>query len=206
MRATDEEIAFLIDEAGHLLPGAGIKRSDVLFTWAGVRPLTFEPDQPQGARSRELHDLSSEGLPNLLALTAGPIMTHRSAGREACEAVRKRIEPSGAPRSLSYAAKTFPENQNSPPLVDDHPTISLADLRYAAEHEQPVNLVDLLFRRTGVGWTATMGRDAASKAAETVADIMGWDEDRVRREVAAYRAHLARMHGVASRGDRALRQ
>jgi glycerol-3-phosphate dehydrogenase len=80
----------------------------------------------------------------------------------------------------------------------DDPSVKLADLRYSAEHEQPANLVDLLFQRTGVGWTATMGRDEARKAAETVADVLGWDSERIESEVAAYHAHLEKRHGVES--------
>ena len=196
VRATEDEIAWQLEEANFLLPGANFKRSDVLFTWAGVRPLTYDPEQPLGARARLIHDLADEGMPNMLALTAGPIMTHRSAGQEACSAIAKRVAPSGRPQKISYAAKMFPENQNSPPLTHDHPSVKLADLRYSAEHEQPANLVDLLFQRTGVGWTATMGRDSARQAAETVADVLGWDKDRVDSEVAAYHAHLEKWHGV----------
>ena len=199
LRATEDEIAWQLDEANFLLPGANFKRSDVLFTWAGVRPLTYDPEQPKGARARLIHDLAGEGLPNMLAMTAGPIMTHRSAGEEATAEIAKRVAPSGRPQALSYAAKMFPENQNSPPLMPDDPTVKLADLRYSAEHEQPANLVDLLFQRTGVGWTETMGRDAARQAAETVADILGWDAARIDSEVAAYHAHLEKWHGVGGK-------
>ena len=198
LRATEDEIAWQLSEANHLLPGASFKRSDVLFTWAGVRPLTYDPTQPKGARARLMHDLADDGMPNMWALTAGPIMTHRSAGEEACAEIAKRVAPSGQPQKLSYAAKLFPDNQNSPPLMADDPSVKLADLRYSAEHEQPANLVDLLFQRTGVGWTATMGRDEARKAAETVADVLGWDSERIESEVAAYHAHLEKRHGVES--------
>ena len=202
VHATEDEIAWQLEEANFLLPGANFKRSDVLFTWAGVRPLTYDPEQPLGARARLIHDLVDEGMPNMLALTAGPIMTHRSAGQEATAEIAKRVAPSGRSQKISYAAKMFPENQNSPPLMHDHPSVKLADLRYSAENEQPANLVDLLFQRTGVGWTATMGRDAARQAAETVADVLGWDKDRVDSEVSAYHAHLEKWHGVGAKtGD-----
>src|SRR5262249_52393907 len=51
IRPEEDEIAFLIDEANHLLPGLGLRRRDVLFAWAGVRPLTWDPAQPNGKRS-----------------------------------------------------------------------------------------------------------------------------------------------------------
>ena len=194
IHATEEEIAGLIDEANHLMPGLNLRRRDVIFTWAGVRPLTYDPALPKGARSREIHDLSAEGLPNVLAMTAGPVMTHRSAGTEMVKAVKAKLQPSGAERPVSYAARTFPENQNSPPLLEDDTAVKLSDLRYAAEHEHTTNLIDLLFRRVGVGWSRTMGAEAALRAAEAAAEPLGWDRPKVQAELAAYRQHLEAQH------------
>ena len=191
---TDDEIDWLVDEVQYLLPGAGFKRSDILFAWAGVRPLTYDPSLPKGARRRKIHDLGSDGMPNVLAMTAGPVMTHRSAGMELCRAVQRRLKPSGVPTPLSYAARKFPQNQNSPALLEHFTDVKLSDLCHAAEHELPVTLVDLLFRRVGAGWTETMAAEAAQKAAESVAEIMGWDDERTTREVEGYLAHLAHYH------------
>jgi glycerol-3-phosphate dehydrogenase len=194
IRPAEHEIEFLREEANHLLPGLNLKRSDILFAWAGVRPLTYDPALPKGKRSREVHDLASEGMPGVLALTGGPIMTHRSAGAELAEMVGKRLPPSRPQQSLSYAARLFPDNQNSQPLLEDYTAIKLSDLSHAAEHEHVTSLVDLLFRRVGAGWTRTMADGAAENAARAVAGILGWDEPRVARELAAYREHLRRQH------------
>ncbi|MBV9785678.1 MAG: FAD-dependent oxidoreductase, partial [Acidisphaera sp.] len=109
IRPEEADISFLLDEANHLLPTLRLKRADVLFAWAGVRPLTYNPDLPTGNRSRELHDLGLEGMPGALAMTAGPVMTHRGAGQEITAAVQRRLPPSRAPQPLSYAARLFPE-------------------------------------------------------------------------------------------------
>ncbi len=202
IRPREEEIAFLIEEANYLLPALALKRSDVLFAWAGVRPLTYDKALlPQGKRSRELHDLAADGRPGVFALTAGPVMTHRSAGSEIVRAVRTRLKPSHPPQTISYAARHYPENQNSPPLLDDYATVKLSDLRFAAQHEFATNLADLMFRRTGAGWTKTMGAQVVNRAAEEVAGILGWDEARVAAEVAAYRAYLAHQHLPQSLAD-----
>ncbi|HLI12074.1 MAG TPA: FAD-dependent oxidoreductase [Alphaproteobacteria bacterium] len=199
IRPLEEEIKFLLDEANYLLPALKLKRDDVIFAWAGVRPLTYdEALLPQGKRSREIHDLGGEGMPDVFALTAGPIMTHRSAGEEIARVVARRIAPSRPAQALSYAAHLYPDNQNSPTLLDDDTTVKLADLRAAAAREHVTNLADLLFRRTGAGWTATMGAEAATRAAEAVADLLGWDQARIAREVASYREYLARNHLPAS--------
>jgi glycerol-3-phosphate dehydrogenase len=58
----------------------------------------------------------------------------------------------------------------------------------------PGDLVDLLFRRAGNGWTASMAAPMAEDAARAVAAEMGWDEARIKAEAKAYRAHVARNH------------
>jgi glycerol-3-phosphate dehydrogenase len=190
VRPLEEEIDWLIAEANHMLPALGLKREHVIFSWAGVRPLGADPDFPKGKRSREVHDLAADGMPGVYAMTAGPIMTHRSAGAELTALVARKLEPSRSPQAPSYAARTFPDNQNSPPLLDDDPSIKLSDLKFAARHEHAANLTDLMFRRVGAGWTAGMGYAAAEKAAEAVAAELGWDRQRMMDEVRDYRAHL----------------
>jgi glycerol-3-phosphate dehydrogenase len=198
IRPLESEVSFLLDEANHLLPSIKLERDDVICAWAGVRPLTYDKALlPQGKRARELHDLGAEGMPDAFALTAGPIMTYRSAGVEVARAVERRVKPSRPPQALSYAARRYPDNPNSPSLLDDDGTVKLADLQFAAEHEHANNLVDLLFRRTGAGWTASMAAQAAGRAASAVAGVLGWDDARVAQEVASYHDYVARNHLTA---------
>lgn len=197
--ATDDDIDWLLAEVNYLFPSINLKRGDILFSWAGVRPLTYDPRYPKGARDRVVHDLGTEGMPNVLAMTAGPIMTHRSAGAELLAAVKGRIQPSGAARPISYAARRFPENQNSPPLLNHWTDAKLSDVKHVAETEYPVTLVDVI-RRVGAQWTATMAHEGAEAAARAAAPALGWDETRIAREVDAYHQYLARTHRVGPNG------
>ena len=196
IRAEDGEIDGLLAEGNHLLPGLELKRSDILFTWAGVRPLSYDPALPMGKRSRDVHDLSSAGMPGVYAMTAGPVMTHRSAGTEMVDVVRRQLKPARQPQPVDYSARRFPDNQNSPPVVDDWTDAKLADLVHAARHEHATSLADLMFRRVGAGWTRTMGYAAADRAAAAVAAVYGWDDARTRQEAEDYRNFLKRMHAV----------
>jgi glycerol-3-phosphate dehydrogenase len=47
---TEEDIAWLIEEINHFVPVLGIKREDVLFSWARARPITFDPQREKGKR------------------------------------------------------------------------------------------------------------------------------------------------------------
>lgn len=197
---TEEDIAFLIDEANHLLPPLALTREDVLWGWAGVRPLTYDPAQPMGARSRELHDLSSEGLPNMFAMTAGPVMTHRSAGREAAGALRRVLSPSRPAATPSYAARPLPADPASPPVTNRADGPRIADIRRAVREEQAVSLVDVMYRRIGEGWSPGLGLDSAPLVARILGEECGWGEARIAEEVAAYRDHVRHLHGPPDAG------
>jgi glycerol-3-phosphate dehydrogenase len=196
---TETDIEELLAETNRAWPGMELRRKDILFAWAGVRPLTYAgAGFPHGKRFVAIHDMGSDGLPNLWALTGGPLMTQRSAGQEITNEVARRIEPSGPPRLPDYSGCTTTDTPDSPPLDNRHPGVRLADLRYAAQHEHPQSLVDLLFRRVPVGWSEDMGVGAAQRAAETVADVMGWDSTQITQEVKAYIAYVRRMFAFRS--------
>jgi glycerol-3-phosphate dehydrogenase len=194
IRATNEEVEQLLEAANWLLPSMRLTKSDILFTWSGVRPLTYAPDQPMGIRGYVIHDMAKDGMPNALALTSGPLLAHRTAGRKLRDTIRAKIDPSQPKQQLSYRAKLFRESPESPTLLNQGSDVRLAHLRQAAAEEQPVTLADIMFRRVGVGWTATNGREAARVAAEAVADIMGWDDARIGVEVERYIAYLEEKH------------
>ena len=54
--------------------------------------------------------------------------------------------------------------------------------------------MDILFRRTGLGWATPIPADAATRAAHAVADILGWNDSHVAEEVARYHAYVERYH------------
>ncbi|MEW9806508.1 FAD-dependent oxidoreductase [Mesorhizobium sp. ZMM04-5] len=203
VRPTEEEVGFLLDEVNHFMPGIGLSRGDVLQAWAGVRPITYDPAFPKGRRIpfSVFQDLGRDGLPNVLTTTWAAIMFHRSAAREVVEAVRKRLAPSGPPKPASFAARRFPDNQNSPPLLPHYPEVTIADIVHSAKREQPRHLVDILFRRTSAGWNAAIPPEAVRRAAEAVAPVLGWDDDAIEREIDAFVAYQARYHMQAGEGD-----
>ncbi|MGE5763128.1 MAG: glycerol-3-phosphate dehydrogenase/oxidase [Mycobacterium leprae] len=84
---------------------------------------------------------------------------------------------------------------DDPSLLDPLPgaeTYLRAEIRYGAAHESALHLDDLLTRRTRVSIEVPhRGVDSARAAADLVADVLGWDEARVRSEVELYAARVA---------------
>ena len=174
----------MLAETNAILPGLGLTERDVVYAWAGVRPLTHDPSYPKGKRSREIHDLAGQGLPGVLAMTAGPVMTHRSAGREMTAAVRRTLPPSRPPQDPDYRPRRFPESPNSPPLLSRDPSIKLADLVQAVGAEHGHRLADILIARTGVGYAHRLTAEEIRRAAEAVSVQAGWDRETTTRQIA----------------------
>lgn len=185
-RTRDEEISHLLAEMNHLFPSLQLGRKDVLYTWSGVRPRTFDPQAPMGGMTSELHDFSRRGVPAYVTYSGGLIMTHRHAGRAITAAVGSQIQPSGASRPLTYAAR--------PPITGPQDTdeLPMAAIRHGATHEDARTLTDMLFRRVKTGWGERMGADTVDDVADGVRDIMGWSAAEARRQAGDYRDFLAR--------------
>ena len=75
------------------------------------------------------------------------------------------------------------------PITPSLPFIK-AELLYAYWGEMAITLVDLLWRRTRIGWTPGQGLDLAPQIAQFLSEKNGWDQARVVAEVKAYREHI----------------
>jgi len=188
--ASDEEIDWMIGETNRCLPKLALTRNDVLFTWAGVQPVTYDSKDPKGNREIKIHDLAADGLPGILALTGGPIMTHRRVAKRLVGAVSNRLSPSGSPQDLSFQLEDPATERNAPRIVSEAASVSTLAVERCAQNEQPRGLADLLMRRLGLGWASDQGLALARPVAEAAAPHLGWSEARIDAEVDAYKAHL----------------
>jgi glycerol-3-phosphate dehydrogenase len=77
-----------------------------------------------------------------------------------------------------------------------------AEVVYAFRTELAKTLADVLLRRTMTGMGPHVGLDVDEAAARVAAERLGWDDDRVDRELREYRDFVSRYHprDLASRG------
>ena len=88
--ASDAEIAYLLEETNRVLPNAWLDRPDVLWTYAGVRPLPHQPAGATGAITRRhvLHDHGRHGGPRgLISIVGGKLTTYRELAEQTVAAV-----------------------------------------------------------------------------------------------------------------------
>ncbi len=90
--ASEEEIAYLLKETNMAIPEASITRDDVLYTWAGVRPLPYQAEGSTGAITRK-HIIKDHEpkVAGLLTIIGGKLTTYRSLSEETVDEVEKKL-------------------------------------------------------------------------------------------------------------------
>jgi glycerol-3-phosphate dehydrogenase len=71
-------------------------------------------------------------------------------------------------------------------------TALAAEIVFAFEHELARTLEDVLARRTMLALGPRLGLDVVEQAARIAQRCMGWDDERVRREIESYRRYVRR--------------
>jgi glycerol-3-phosphate dehydrogenase len=96
VRATTEDIAYLLRSVNAYFPGAHLTPADVVSAWAGVRPLVASGNGAPSDASRE-HAITWTA-PGLLSVTGGKLTTYRAMAAEAVDRVAEFLG-----RSLRHA-------------------------------------------------------------------------------------------------------
>lgn len=89
VRASGEDVVYLLRSANAAFPDARLQPGDVLATWAGLRPLLRPPDaRDPGAVSRE-HQIFEQ--PGLLSIMGGKLTTYRVMAAEVVDRAVARL-------------------------------------------------------------------------------------------------------------------
>ena len=115
VKASDEEIDYLIQETNRILPTARLSRSSVRFTYSGVRPLPASEGKSAGQITRRhlLHDHKADGIHNCVSLVGGKLTTFRQVGAELVEWVYRRLGRTAPPcptLNLAFPGSLSPQD------------------------------------------------------------------------------------------------
>jgi glycerol-3-phosphate dehydrogenase len=92
LHATAEEVDYLLAEMRRVFPQAWIRPADIAYTYAGVRPLTYEEGKRSWEVSRE-HKVIAEGEgENFLSLTGVKLTCYRQQAEEAVDRISALLQ------------------------------------------------------------------------------------------------------------------
>jgi glycerol-3-phosphate dehydrogenase len=106
VRASEADVAYLLEAANHFFPAARLTRADVVSAWAGLRPLKANDggaDDP-GSASRE-HTIA-EHVPGMVSVTGGKLTTYRAMASQVVDAVQRSLGVARTPSRTSRVPLT----------------------------------------------------------------------------------------------------
>lgn len=93
---TQDEIDYIFEVTEQVLPGAGFKRADISYTYAGIRPLPASNDTTTGAISRDhsfrLYPRGDGREFDMLVLVGGKWTTYRACAEQLADRVLDHIK------------------------------------------------------------------------------------------------------------------
>ncbi|MFQ5702811.1 MAG: glycerol-3-phosphate dehydrogenase/oxidase [Gemmatimonadales bacterium] len=88
--ATGEDVLYLLRSANALFPDARLTPTDVVATWAGLRPL-LAPDNPQDPRSVSREHRVLESSSGLVSIVGGKLTTYRVMATQTVDRVAAKL-------------------------------------------------------------------------------------------------------------------
>lgn len=190
-----------------------ISAADIVGVYAGLRPLLRGESEETSKLSRE-HAVRDRGN-GLISVAGGKYTTYRVMARDAVDAVApylsSRLEESVTHDTPLLGAAAHREDrlhrrygtlsadleelmeidvEYGRAVVPDAPYL-MSEIKYAVTHEGALHLDDILTRRTRLSVeTRDRGVAAARPTARVMADVIGWDQVTVDRELAHYEARV----------------
>lgn len=125
-RATAEDVELLLNELNRFYPSIG--PDDILYTWAGVRPLYDEGKSGDTASVSRDHKVIDHGHPveGLFSLIGAKITPYRAAAEDATDAIMAYLNEDAPCRT---AQRPLPGGQSEPALEAELPGETLDHLR-----------------------------------------------------------------------------
>jgi glycerol-3-phosphate dehydrogenase len=153
IKATDDEVDYLIAETNRVFPSAHLTRADVIFTYSGVRPLPYTEGKKAGSITRNhiLYDHTAEGVTNLISLIGGKLTTYRQVGEELVDAAYRKMQQPSPPcltRSHPLPGAIYPNDPRiEEAIAQYHDRVTLATVThlftlYGAQAIQVLQLID----------------------------------------------------------------
>jgi glycerol-3-phosphate dehydrogenase len=183
------DIRYILEITNRFFPGARLSETDVISSWAGVRPLIADPHGSPSDISRS-HEIRNPE-PGWWDVAGGKLTTYRLMAEQTVDQIAHALKGlrSGPPLAPCRTAEEplLPpaETQGISGILS--PGFTRDVVRHFCEHEWAAHLDDVMVRRTS--WHYYY-RDADARARQVAAwmrELLNWPDDTVAEEIERYR-------------------
>lgn len=178
------DISYLLRTVNEFFPAVALCESDIVSTWAGVRPLIANPDGSPSDISRAHQIRCPE--PGWWDISGGKLTTYRLMAEQAVDQIVNHLGVAAKVCRTAMEPLLSPQQSNffggiRPP----------AESREAVEHyvrnEWALRLEDVLLRRSGWHHYKRMSPAAVERVAGWMAEAAEWSPEKQRTEIDSWR-------------------
>lgn len=178
VRASESDVAYLLEAANAFFPDSHLVRDDVVSAWAGIRPLL--PSKGSSVSATREH-LIKKVTSRSIAITGGKLTTYRVMAAQAVDVVQDVLR---MPRKRAPTGdRPLPRGDRDEPAYYGAEIVTglpyrMGRMQWCVERELACTLGDLLIRRTHIAFET---HDNGRAAARRVAAFLGWNEKEIER-------------------------
>lgn len=173
IRASREEVDYLLDETNRVFPNAGLQIADIHFAYAGVRPLPHREKGPESAITRRhIIKINRDIAKGLVSIIGGKLTTYRNLAEQTVDKLarilRRKLPASRTADTLlpgAWGTDRARERLLASKLLSDKGVDRLLSV-YGGRAS---NIVDLADRDTTL--QKTLNNDSTHLAAEVLFSI-----------------------------------
>jgi glycerol-3-phosphate dehydrogenase len=190
VEADADDIAYVLAITNQHFPSAALQSSDVIRTWAGLRPLIADPNGRPSDISRA-HEIRNP-QPDWWDVAGGKLTTCRLMAEQTVDRLVAAAELRARPCATAHEP-LLPAADAFSGIIP--PTFSRAAVEHFCNHEWAVHLEDVMIRRSSWHYYHRDIESMAAQAADWMAPLLGWDATRRSAELQRY---LALTHSPAA--------
>jgi glycerol-3-phosphate dehydrogenase len=184
VHAEAADIEYILAEVHALFPDLRVDHSDVITTFAGLRPLLHQGNGTNpSSRSREWQIIHHGE--NFMSIAGGKYTTYRAEAQKIVDELLRKLGEK--PRQCQTATTPLPAHATiADQLLADSPKVYASDIRRACEAELATSVDDVMRRRTSLALSRFGGPQTAAAVARIMTPCMGWSETQMRASLQDY--------------------
>lgn len=208
VRASDEDIRYVLDVTNQFFPQAALGTADVISFWAGLRPLVADPTGKPSDISRS-HEIRTPE-PGWWDVAGGKLTTYRLMGEQTVDQIIASLRAFPSWKREVSACRTAKEGLLPAAEAKGVSGILPPEFgRRAVEHyvanEWALHLEDVMLRRTSWHYYFADAPRMAERVADWMGELLNWPAEARADELARYtRATVTQKETSPARGAAAM--
>jgi glycerol-3-phosphate dehydrogenase len=192
--AEPADVEYILNVTNHFFPQVKITKTEVISSWAGVRPLIADPGGKPSEISRSHQIRMAE--PSWWDVAGGKLTTYRLMAEQTVDLIVNgtRKGPKKWKPCRTAQEQLLPEKDMEGLSAILPPAVSRRAVEHYCRNEWALHLEDVMLRRTSWHYYYRNAQEIAGRVAEWMGELLEWSPEEHGAEMRSYQAAAGVRH------------